>query len=153
MLTFWLRPIVRWNVRVTLEPMSSVRLPHGAEYITFDGPLTDAKVIVLQVLQTPSVGVVGQVQLPVGHVPVGTDALLRMLDTMALVTSDGACGKPVGHEQSVTSRKQRHTVLVKLKGYSRITQSSWEQSIRISSLVADIQGANSHYLLCERVKC
>ena len=139
------------------EPSSLARSPHGAENVTLDGPLTVVKVIVLQVLQTPSVGVVGQVQLPVGHEPMGSDALLRMLDTMAPTIFGGACGKPVGHELNVTSNKTCLTVVVKLKGYSRIIQSSWEQSIkgdgRVSSLVADTQGANSQYLLGERVKC
>lgn len=92
------------NVSDTLEPLSAVRSPHGPECVILDGPLTDVKVSLLQVLQTSSVGVVDQVQLPVGHVPAGSDALLRMLDTMAPLTSNGACGLSVGNELSVTSR-------------------------------------------------
>ena len=90
MLTCWLPPTVSRNVRDTSEPLSATRSLHGAEYITLDGPLTDDKVILLQARQTPSVGVVGQVPLPVGHVLAGSDALLRMLDTMAPLTSSGA---------------------------------------------------------------
>ena len=157
MLTFWLPPTVSRNVRDTLEPLSATRSPHGAEYVTLDGPLTNDKVILLQALQTPSVGVVVQVSLPVGHVPAGSDALLRMLDTKAPLTSSGACGLSVEYELSVTSRKLCHTVVDRWNGGSRVVQSSWEQSIRgggrISSLVADIQSVISQYLLGERVKC
>ena len=63
-----------------------------------DGPLTNNKVILLQALQTPSVGVVGLVPLPVGHVSAGSDALLSMFDTMALLTFTGACGLSADHQ-------------------------------------------------------
>ena len=36
-----------WNVRDTLEPSSATRSPHGAEYVTPDGPFTYVKVVLL----------------------------------------------------------------------------------------------------------
>lgn len=76
MLTFWLPPKVSRNVRDTLEPLSATRSPYSTKYVTLDGPLTDVKLILLQVLQIPSVDVVGQVQLAIGYIPTSSDASL-----------------------------------------------------------------------------
>ena len=82
--------------------------------------------MVLQVLQTESVGVVGHVQFVVEQVLAGSGTLLSMLDTIAPFTAIGACGLSVEHEFGTFSGYLGRTIIVTGDHYSRIVERAWE---------------------------